>query len=262
MAGRLFLVPTPLDFGTLDRQGEAPDLRTVLPLPVIEQAARLTHWVVENAKTARAFLKRVERVTPLAQPLQQLQILELARPPKGGRPPAAPQADPAWLRPALERGQDVGLMSEAGMPAVADPGAEVVKAAHAAGIEVVPLVGPSSLLLALAASGMNGQSFAFVGYLPVPEGERAQRIHELEAHSRKWGQTQLVIETPYRNGALLQSLVQHLQPRTRLSVSCGLTLEGGWTRSVAVQDWRRMLSRPGQGQALPADRPAVFAFLA
>lgn len=259
MPGKLYLVPTPLDFGTLDANGEPPDLREVLPLAVIEQAARLTHWVVENARTARAFLKRVDRIAPLRVPLQQMQVVELPRPPKG-RPPAAPVVTAALLQPATQHGHDVGLLSEAGMPAVADPGADVVKLAHGMGIEVVPLVGPSSLLLALAASGMNGQSFAFVGYLPVAEAERARRIQELEAHSRKHGQTQLVIETPYRNAALLHALVTHLHPRTRLSVSCGLTLAGGWTHSLPVQDWRQ--PRAGPVPTLPADQPAVFAFLA
>src|SRR5205085_6039564 len=134
-------------------------------------------------------------------------------------PSPAPQP-----RPALEGGCDIGLICEAGMPAIADPGAALVSAAHAAGLTVVPLSGPSSLLLALAASGLNGQSFAFVGYLPVDASERATRIRELEAASRRASQTQLIIETPYRNEALLAGLLAALQPATRVSVSCGLTL--------------------------------------
>lgn len=250
--GKLYLVPTPLDFGTLAPDASAPDLQRVLPLQVLQTAARLPVWIAENAKTARAFLKRVHAVVPLQQPLQALQIHELPRPPKGGgKPTTAVPLDP--LLTAARQGQDIGLVSEAGMPAVADPGAEVVRRAHELGIEVVPLVGPSSLLLALAASGMNGQSFAFVGYLPVEEPARAARIRELEALARRSGQTQMMIETPYRNPALMQALLAHLQPATRLSVACGLTLPGGWNRSLSVQAWKR------DRVALPADVPAVFA---
>lgn len=250
--GKLYLVPTPLDFGTLAADAPPPDLQGVLPLGVLKTAARLDHWVTENARTTRAFLKRVHAVVPLAQALQAIDVRELPRPPKGGgKPQAAVPLDPL-LQPAIE-GHDIGLCSEAGMPAVADPGALLVKRAHELGLEVVPLVGPSALLLALAASGMNGQSFAFVGYLPVDEAARAARIRELEALARRVGQTQMMIETPYRNPALWQALLTHLQPMTRLSVACGLTLEGGWNRSATVQSWR------GQGLKLPADQPAVFA---
>lgn len=256
--GRLVLVPNTLDFGTLETHTEPPDLRDVLPLPVIEQAAGLQHWVVENAKTARAFLKRVDRIVSLHTPLQQLDIVELPRPPKGRGPAGPSSVKSDLLAPALA-GQDLGLLSEAGMPAVADPGAELVKLAHDAGVPVVPLIGPSSLLLALACSGMNGQSFAFVGYLPVQEPERGQRIRELESLSRRQSQTQLIIETPYRNEALLQALLAHLQPGTRLAVSCGLTLAEGWTRSLTVERWRQQ--RADQRLTLPGDRPAVFSLL-
>ncbi|MCM5680846.1 SAM-dependent methyltransferase [Schlegelella sp. S2-27] len=250
--GKLYLMPTPLDFGTLAADAAPPDLQQVLPLDVLQVAARLPVWIAENAKTARAFLKRVHGVVPLQQPLQALLIQELPRPAKGGhKPVAAVPLDP--LLAAAQKGQDTGLVSEAGMPAVADPGAQVVRRAHELGIEVVPLVGPSSLLLALAASGMNGQSFAFVGYLPVEEAARGARIRELEACARRSGQTQMMIETPYRNTALMQALLTHLQPATRLSVACGLTLAGGWNRSLSVQDWKR------GSRALPSDVPAVFA---
>ena len=251
MAGKLYLVPTPLDFGTLDADAPAPDLQQVLPLEVLRVAARLPMWIAENAKTTRAFLKRVHLVVPLQQPLQSLQIQELPRPSKGSKATAPAPLDPL-LTPVLQ-GQDAGLISEAGMPAVADPGADVVRRAHELGIEVVPLVGPSSLLLALAASGMNGQSFAFVGYLPVDDAARATRIRELEALAKRSGQTQMMIETPYRNPALMQALLAHLQPATRLSVACGLTLTTGWNRSQPVQQWKR------DGHALPANVPAVFA---
>ncbi|MFN3298064.1 SAM-dependent methyltransferase [Caldimonas sp.] len=256
--GTLWLVPAPLDFGTLDAAGQAPDLREVLPMGTLRTAARLSHWVVENAKTARAFLKRLHAVVPLAQPLQSLQIQELPRAPKGSRA-AVPALPDALLQPALS-GLEMGLMSEAGMPAVADPGAELVRRAQALGLTVTPLVGPSALLLALAASGMNGQSFAFVGYLPVDEAARAARIRELEGLSRRLGQTQLMIETPYRNAALFQALLQHLQPTTQLSVACGLTLEDGWNHSAPVAQWRE--GRGPASRRAPADRPAVFALLA
>lgn len=252
MKGRLILMPNTLDFGVDD----SLDLREVLPQRVIEQAARLTHWAAENAKTTRALLKRVDAVTPLAQPLQSLQIAELPRPPKGGKPASDDSA--AWralLQPASD-GHDLGLISEAGLPAVADPGARLVAAAHEASIEVVPLSGPSSLLLALAASGLNGQSFAFVGYLPVDASSRTARIRELEMLSAKVQQTQLLIETPYRNEALRQALLAALKPGTRLSISVGLTLPGGWTQTATVADWR------ANRLTLPDRIPAVFALLA
>jgi len=250
--GRLVLVPNTLDFGLHERP--LPDIQEALPLGALRVAAGLTHWVAENAKTTRAFLKRVHEVVPLAQPLQSLQIVELPRPAKG-RTSAEPADLSGLLEPAA-RGHDIGLSSEAGLPAVADPGAALVAAAHRSGVEVVPLCGPSSLLMALAASGLNGQSFAFVGYLPVDAAQRAARIRELEAWSRRAAQTQLVIETPYRNAALLDALMAQLQPATRLSVSCGLTLADGWTRSDSVAGWR------AAPRALPGDVPTVFAFQA
>jgi 16S rRNA (cytidine1402-2'-O)-methyltransferase len=247
--GTLLLVPNALDLGT-----DAVALDEVLPLGVLRRAATLGHWVVEDARSARAFLKRVNAIVPLAHPLQALQIAELPRAPKGR---AAPVPDDAWrglLAPALN-GQDMGLLSEAGLPAVADPGARLVAAAHAAGVPVQPLPGPSSLLLALAASGLEGQSFAFVGYLPQEAAARSARLRELEALSRRLGQTQIVIETPYRNGVLLDALVATLAPTTRLSVACGLTLPQGWTRMARVGEWR------ASPVVMPDRVPAVFAFM-
>ena len=252
MSGTLWLVPNTLDLGS--NGSAAPDIRDILPLGVLRTAAGLRHWVAENAKTTRLLLKRIDAVVPLSVPLQQVSIVELPRPGKGGA--AAPIADlTPLLQPALE-GHDLGLVSEAGLPAVADPGAALVLAAHALHITVTALPGPSALLLALAASGLNGQSFAFVGYVPVPPAERAARLRELEALSRQGAQTQLIIETPYRNEALLASLLATLQAPTRLSVSCGITLPGGFSRTDTVAQWR---ARP---QALPVDMPAVFALLA
>lgn len=251
MKGRLLLIPCPLDFGSAEATA---DIRRTLPQGVLEAAAGLQHWVVENARTARAVLKRVGAVAPLAVPLQQLQMVELPRPPKGRQGVPVPDLRPL-LQPALQ-GHDIGLMSEAGMPAVADPGAALVAAAHALDITVLPLPGPSALLLALAASGLDGQRFAFNGYLPVDATERAARIRELEGLSRRAVQAQLLIETPYRNEAMLTALLTTLQPATRLSVSCGLTLRDGWTRSDTVARWRV------QPRTLPADVPAVFVFQA
>jgi 16S rRNA (cytidine1402-2'-O)-methyltransferase len=248
--GSLYLVPNALDFGTTS---EASPIDEVLPASVIRTAARLTHWAAENAKTTRAFLKRVDAVMPLARPLQELAIVELPRAPKGAR--AAPPADLGALLTPVLQGHDLGLISEAGLPAVADPGAALVQTAHAAGVRVIVLPGPSALVLALAASGLNGQSFAFVGYLPVDATARAARIRELEAISRRQAQTQLMIETPYRNEALLGALLAHLQPATQLSVSCGLTLAAGFTRTDSVQGWRARTT------PLPGDVPAVFSLL-
>lgn len=248
--GRLLLVPCPLDLGA-----DAVPLPEVLPDGVLRAAAALRHWVAEDARSARAFLKRVAALHPLATALQDLQIAELPRPRKGSREPVPAAEWTALLRPALE-GHDLGLVSEAGLPAVADPGNALVAAAHAAGVPVLPLAGASSLLLALAASGLNGQSFAFVGYLPQEPAARAARVRELEALSRRAAQTQLFIETPYRNAALLATLLATLAPATRLAVSCGLTLPDGFTRSATVAEWR---ARP---LALPDRLPAVFALLA
>jgi 16S rRNA (cytidine1402-2'-O)-methyltransferase len=255
--GRLLLVPNTLDLGCpVPGTDATPDLQQVLPLGVIREASRLAHWIAESAKTTRAFLKRVDQVVPLSQSLQSLSIMELPRPIKGSRGPAPKQDDlfARMLEPA-RLGHDIGLISEAGLPGVADPGAAVVQAAHAARIPVVPLSGPSSLVLALAGSGLHGQSFAFVGYLPTDSTQRAQRIRDLEQLSRKAHQTQLVIETPYRNQALWQALLQNLQPQTLLNVSCGLTLSQGFTLTDTVVNWRL------RALALPSDVPAVFAWL-
>jgi 16S rRNA (cytidine1402-2'-O)-methyltransferase len=250
--GRLYLVPNSLDFG-VSTDAPLPALQMVLPLQVIEIAARLTHWVAENAKTTRAFLKRVDAIVPLCQPLQTLNIVELPRPQKGSKLAVNSPLD-ALLNPALQ-GSDIGLISEAGLPAIADPGAALVEAAHRLGMTVMPLSGPSSLLMALSASGLNGQSFAFVGYLPVDAAERTLKLRDLEALSRRQQQTQLMIETPYRNQALLAAMLASLGANCRLSVSCGLTLQSGWTRTDSVATWKQ---RPVN---LPNDVPAVFALL-
>lgn len=246
--GKLYLVPAPLDFGC----DEEVDLRNTMPWGTLTVASQLQCWICENAKSTRAFLKRVNDIIPLSSTLQALQFQELPREvhkkgDHGGNFDAR-----HLLAPALQ-GKDVGLVSEAGMPAVADPGSSVVRAAHDLEIKVIPLTGPVSLLLALAASGLNGQNFAFVGYLPQDAAERSQRIKELESLALRTGQTQLFIETPYRNAAMLQTLLQTLQHNTRLAVCSGLTLTRGVCCSDSVKNWRKKTS------PLDNSTPAVFA---
>jgi 16S rRNA (cytidine1402-2'-O)-methyltransferase len=244
----LFLVPTPLDFGCTE---QAP-ITDVLPTNTLATAARIQHWVCENAKSTRAFLKRVGETHPLIAPLPEQTITELPRHvhKKGDH---QSDFDGKPLLAAALQGNDVGLISEAGMPAVADPGSSVVRAAHDLGIAVVPLVGPVSLLLALAGSGLNGQNFAFVGYLPQDAGERAARLKQMESLALKTGQTQLWIETPYRNAAMLSALLQNLNANTRLVIASGLTLGSASIQSHTVAQWKKGLQGPD------GHTPAVYA---
>ena len=248
MSGTLYLVPAPLDFGCTEQAG----LDQSMPDGTLKTAAGLQHWVCENAKSTRAYLKRINEFYPLAAPIQSMHITELPREvhKKGDH---QGQFDARPLLQAALDGHDIGLVSEAGMPAIADPGSSVVRAAHALNIAVVPLVGPVSLLLALAASGLNGQNFAFVGYVPADAAQRAQRLRELEALALKTGQTQLFIETPYRNGALLQTLLTTLQPRTHLATSSGLTLSSARNLSNTVSGWKQ------KAWTLDNAIPTVFA---
>lgn len=245
--GSLFLVPTPLDFGC----DEQTALDASLPDAVQLQAAGLAHWISENARSTRACLKRISQKHPLTRPLQEIAITQLPQAVhKQGDHDGRFDAR-GLLTPALQ-GQDMGLMCEAGMPAIADPGSSVVRAAHALGLAVHALVGPTSLMLALASSGLNGQHFAFAGYLPQDAAERSRRISQLEALALKSGQTQLFIETPYRNAALFDALLRTLKEDTRLSLSCGLTLPGGWSLCLSRRQW--------QGRPAPQLRaPTVFA---
>jgi len=251
--GTLYLVPTPLDFGCAAEHQHA--IEDILPAHTLQIACELTHWITENAKSTRAFLKRVNAHRPLKLVLQSHHMVELPREvhKKGdhaGNPGMAFDARPL-LAPALA-GHNMGLTSEAGMPAVADPGSSVVRAAHALGIPVQVMTGPSSLLLALAASGMNGQQFAFVGYLPQDGISRANRLRELETLALKAGQTQIFIETPYRNTALLHTALQTLKPQTRLAVSCGLmvgTPQRPVHFSTTVSAWRAC--KPSLDWSLP-----------
>jgi 16S rRNA (cytidine1402-2'-O)-methyltransferase len=216
--GILYLIPVPLG-------PDAPE--HVLAPPVLAITRRLQHFVVENAKSARAFLKAVGTELPL----QQLQLSELSE-----HTPA--QALPALLAPLLA-GHDVGLISEAGCPAVADPGADLVALAQQRDIRVEPLIGPSSLLLALMGSGLSGQHFAFHGYLPAKDGERQKALRELENESRRRHQTQLFIETPYRNRALFEALLATCQPATRLCVATHLSLPDASIRTRSIGAWKK-----------------------
>ena len=226
MAGILYLIPNTL--------GATEALSHVIPEHVQALTARLDYFVAENAKTARAFLKLVAAGHPLARPLQEIEIAEL-----NVNTPA--QALTGLLAPLLA-GRDAGLVSEAGVPAVADPGADLVRMAHQHGITVKPLVGPSSLLLAVMASGLNGQSFAFNGYLPTDAASRAKRIKELEQRSRSEQQTQLLIETPYRNGAMLEALAANCQPGTLICVATDVSLPGESIRTMGAAKWKALLA--------------------
>lgn len=212
--GRLYLIPVGLG---------GHDVVALIPPATLEVARRLQTYAAENAKSARGFLKAVGHPLPLRQIVLH-QLDEHAR-------------DVEPLLALLTAGEDCGLLSEAGCPAVADPGALLVQRAHDANIVVVPLVGPSSILLAVMASGMNGQRFAFHGYLPVDKIERARRLRELEAQAFR--ETQIFIETPYRNAAMLQSLLGHCRGDTLLCIAADLTLptESVATRSIAA--WKR-----------------------
>lgn len=247
-SGRLFLVPAPLDFGC----AEGVELTDVLPQGSLAAAARIQHWVCENAKSARAYLKRIDAAVPLCAPLQHMNIQELPHAVhKKGDHRGEFDARPL-LAPALS-GHDMGLLSEAGMPAIADPGSSVVRAAHDLGVAVVPLIGPVSLLLALAASGLNGQNFAFVGYLPQDANLRHTRLRELESLAHSHGQTQLFIETPYRNPAVWQAMMTQLKGHTRVCMASGLTWPSAHIECHTVQTWRQKNISP------PKDVPTVFA---
>jgi 16S rRNA (cytidine1402-2'-O)-methyltransferase len=257
--GKLYLVPAPLDFGCAgDQQTLIAD---TIPSGTLKAASQIKHWICENAKSCRAVLKRIAEHYPLACTLQEMTITELPREAhkKGDHTlnSAANDASQAILDKALQ-GIDIGLMSEAGMPAIADPGSSIVRAAHALGIEVVPLTGPISLVLALAVSGLNGQNFAFNGYLPQDGVARKACIQQLEKLALASGQSQLFIETPYRNSALLLDLINTLQPNTRLACSIGVTLPNAKTVSMLVKDWR---AKGDITESLLASKlPAIFSF--
>jgi 16S rRNA (cytidine1402-2'-O)-methyltransferase len=234
-SGTLYCVPTPIAAGRPPQADLAPG--------AIALVARLDYVVAESAKTARAFLKSI----PLERPIQAIEIVELNEHTRD-------DAIGPMLAP-LRAGRDAALVSEAGCPGVADPGAKLVLAAHREGVPVAPVVGPSALLLALMGSGLDGQRFAFAGYLPTAPDERRARLRELEGRSRRERETQLFIETPYRNQAMLDSMLSTLAPGTWLCVAADLTGSGQSLRTDRVDGWRR--------RAPALDRvPTVFLFLA
>lgn len=200
----------------------------VLPLSVKKAVEDIDHYIVEHEKNARRFIKSI--VPKKSQPDLHLQTINKF----------TDEAEiPAMLAPCLE-GKDVGIISDAGCPGIADPGAAVVAHAHLKGIKVVPLVGPSSLLLAMMASGFNGQNFAFNGYLPIDKTQRKLEIKRLERLSETHQQSQLFIETPYRNNQLLESLIENLDPHTHICVACDLTLSSEYIRTQTANDWKKI----------------------
>lgn len=215
--GKLYLIPT--------RLGDNPPLE-VLPISIKKIIEDLDYYIVENEKTARRFIKRVS--PNKSQPTLQLNVLNKY---------TTEEERNTFLNPCL-RGVSIGLVSEAGCPAIADPGSDIVSLAHQMNIKVVPLVGPSSLLLALMASGMNGQGFTFNGYLPIDKSERKSKLKTLERLSFENNQAQLFIETPYRNMKMLEDLSTTLHPNTRLCVACDLTLPTEFIKTLPAKDWK------------------------
>ncbi len=232
--GTLYLVPTTL--------GESA-LSAVIPQDVQQRVRALEYFVAENPKSARAYLKQMRT----AKPLQELHIATLDE--------HTADAAIAGLAAPLQAGHDLGVMSEAGCPGIADPGAKLVLYAQRRAIRVVPLVGPSSILLALMASGLNGQSFAFHGYLPVTDAERGKALRELEKQSRRLKQTQIFIETPYRNRKLVQSILEICAQDTLLCIAAEVSLAGEDIRTMTVADWKK---NPPQLER----RPSLFLLLA
>jgi 16S rRNA (cytidine1402-2'-O)-methyltransferase len=216
--GTLYLIPVPL--------AENAAAKSFTPY-LVDTINSIKEYIVENEKTARRFLKEAGLTTPQSE----LTIHDYG---KHNR-----EAVGGEFFKGLQAGKDVGLMSEAGCPGIADPGAEIVEKAHRMGIKVVPLVGPSSILLALMASGFNGQSFTFHGYLPIDKVERARSIKELEAAAIKNNQTQLFIETPFRNNPMLEEILRSCNPKTRLCIACDLTSATELVQTKTIAEWQK-----------------------
>ena len=235
-AGTLYFIPVPLAEDTTPQQ--------VLPAEVVQHMHKLRHFIVENEKTARQFLAASGHPVPI----RELSLTVLTK--------DTPAKDLPKLLQPLQQGTDVGLMSEAGCPGIADPGAALAAVAHQKGIRVAPLIGPSSLLLGLMASGLNGQRFTFLGYLPSDKAERIKTIKGIEFDSRKQQATQLFIETPYRNQHVLEDLIATLQAQTRLCVACNVTGKDELIVTKTVMDWKK--------SSLPDlhKKPTVFLLLA
>ena len=233
METALYLIPCTL--------GDTP-LSQVLPSYNAELIGQIRHFIVEEIRTARRFLRRVDKVFPI----DDCTFYEMGKRADAGR-------FASYLKP-LDEGHAVGVISEAGCPAVADPGADIVAIAQHKGFRVVPLVGPSSMIMSVMASGLNGQSFAFHGYLPIDPSDRVKRLKQLETRAIQEHETQLFIETPYRNQKLFDTLCQTLRPQMRLCVAAGITTCEEWIVTRAVADWQR--------HPLPdlSKTPAIFLF--
>ncbi|MGM9721747.1 MAG: SAM-dependent methyltransferase [Candidatus Egerieousia sp.] len=246
--GLLYLIPSPI--------GDVAPAE-VIPQSVLELLPKLNHFVVEELRTVRRYLSNAG----LKGKIDSLNFYLLNE--------HTPKEQVEKYLQILLCGEDVGLISEAGLPAVADPGAYLVELAQRADIEVVPLVGPSSLMMALMASGLNGQCFAFNGYLPVKEPDRSKEIKELERLSAKREQSQIFIETPYRNERLLADFLQHCAPSTRLTVAADISLPTQFIKTKSIEEWRRVVAKGAAGAADAAKggfvigkRPCVFILLA
>ena len=238
MTGALYLLPCPIAAASLD---------AALPADVVAIARRIEHFLAEDAKSARAFLKEIGH----PRPMRELSIVEI------GHEPRAADIDD-WLAP-LANGADMAIVSEAGCPGIADPGGTIVAAAHARGLRVRPLVGPSSVLLALMAAGLQGQRFRFLGYLPVAADARAAALKALERESKARSETQVFIETPYRSAVAFHAALGVCAPSTRLAVAVDLMGANEFVAMLTVQQWN---SRPSENQPPLLRQPAVFCLLA
>lgn len=232
METALYLIPVEL--------GETP-VSQVLPTYNHEVLLGIKHFIVEDVRSARRFLKRVDK---------DINIDELTFYPLNKH--TSPKDIASYLEP-LQKGMPMGVISEAGCPAVADPGADVVAIAQRKRLKVVPLVGPSSIILSVMGSGFNGQSFAFNGYLPIEPGERTKKIKQLETRAYVESQTQLFIETPYRNHKMIEELLHTCRPQTRLCIAAGITCENEYIRTLSIQDWKKEKNIPDLSKT-----PSIF----
>jgi len=235
--GTLYLIPVTLG---------ADNISKILPTEVVAIAQKLENFVVENEKTARHFLSTIKT----NKPVRELQLNTLNE-------QTTDQELPVLLKPLLA-GIDIGLMSEAGCPGVADPGAKLAQLAHEKGIRVAPLVGPSSILLGLMASGLNGQRFTFLGYIPAEKSARIQRLKEIEKNSARNNETQIFIETPYRNQHLFEDILAHSHENTKLCIACNISLDDELIITKSIADWKKM-----QKSELPDlhKKPTIFLIL-
>lgn len=230
MKGKLFLIPITL--------GES-SIESVIPETVIQATIKIRHFIVENIRTTRRYLRALDK----SFPIDEIQFYELNK-------HTTPEQITGYLQ-ALKQGYNVGVISEAGVPGVADPGAAVVELAHQNNIQVVPYVGPSSILMSVMASGLNGQNFAFNGYIPVKSNERIKHLKHLEKRSQHEKQSQLFIETPYRNNAVVDDILSSLNKNTKLCIACDITLETEFIKTDTIQNWKK--NKPNINK-----RPAIF----